>query len=229
MKRLVVPELLDSDSGTPREVADSLVDLRMFNRRFGGVRAMSALLAEVAAARQLQELDWLDVAGGTGDVATLTRQRLAPSGVKVRAVVLDRALTHLNGANISVCGDALALPFRDNSFDVVGSSLFVHHLEPDELARFTAEALRVARHALVINDLVRNPLHLALAYAGFPLYRSRLTRHDAPASVRRAYTVEEMRKILKQAGAADVTIQTFYLFRMGVIVWKRREPATATI
>ena len=27
MKRLVVPELLDTDSGTPREVEDSLADL----------------------------------------------------------------------------------------------------------------------------------------------------------------------------------------------------------
>jgi ubiquinone/menaquinone biosynthesis C-methylase UbiE len=229
MKRLVVPELLDSDSGTPREVTDSLADLRMFNERFGGVRAMSALLAEVAKSRKLEEISWLDVAGGAGDVATLTRQRLSRSGVKAQPVVLDRALTHLNGANISVCGDALALPFRNNSFDVVGSSLFVHHLEPDELARFTREALRVARHAFVINDLVRHPLHLALAYAGFPLYRSRITRHDAPASVRRAYTVEEVRRVLEQAGTTDVTIRTFFLFRMGVIAWKRREPATATI
>lgn len=229
MKRLVVPELLDSDSGTPREVTDSLADLRMLNQRFGGVRATSALLTEVAKSRKLEGISWLDVAGGAGDVATLTRQRLSRSGVKAQPVVLDRALTHLNGANISVCGDALALPFRNNSFDVVGSSLFVHHLEPDELACFTREALRVARHAFVINDVVRHPLHLALAYAGFPLYRSRITRHDAPASVRRAYTVEEVRRVLEQAGATDVTIRTFFLFRMGVIAWKRREPATATI
>src|SRR5215831_6138244 len=220
MKRLVVPELLDSDSGTPREVSDSLADLRMFNRRFGGIRAMSSLLAEVAAARKLENLNWLDVAGGAGDVATLTRQRLARSGLRVQAVVMDRAITHLNGTNISVCGDALALPFRENSFDVVGSSLFVHHLEPDELVAFSREALRVARHAFVINDLMRHPLHLTLAYAGFPLYRSRVTRHDAPASVRRAYTVEEVRRILEQAEGAEITIRTFYLFRMGVIAWK---------
>ena len=72
MKRLVVPELLDSDSGTPREVTDSLADLRMLNRAFGGVRTMSALLREVAKQRKLKDLDWLDVAGGMGDVATLT-------------------------------------------------------------------------------------------------------------------------------------------------------------
>ena len=225
MKRVVVPELLDSDSGTPREVADSLADLRMLNRRFGGVNTMSSLLREVAAARGISEIDWLDVAGGAGDVATLAGQSLSRLGLIVRPVVMDRATTHMNGRGRNVCGDALALPFRDSSFDVVGSSLFAHHLEPEELVRFARESLRVARLALVINDLIRHPLHLALALAGRPIYRSRITRHDSAASVRRAYTMDEVRGILASAGMTAITTRTFYLFRMGVIVWKQ-EPNT---
>jgi SAM-dependent methyltransferase len=112
------------------------------------------------------------------------------------------------------------LPFADNSFDAVGCSLFAHHLEREEIGCFVREGLRVARHAFFIHDLVRHPLHLALAYAGFPLYRSRITRHDAPASVRRAYTVQEMRDMLQSSGAESVEIKTHFLFRMGVIAWK---------
>jgi ubiquinone/menaquinone biosynthesis C-methylase UbiE len=224
MKRLVVPELLDSDSGTPLEVADSLADLRMFSRHFGGVRTMSALLREVAEQRKLKELDWLDVAGGAGDVATLTTESLRRNGITVRPVVLDRALSHMNGVHLNICGDALALPFRDESFDVVGSSLFVHHLEPDEVARFLGEGLRVARHAFVINDLIRHPLHWGLALAGRAIYRSRLTRHDAPASVRRAYTVDEIRAILEHNSPGQLSVKTFYFFRMGAIAWKAQAP-----
>jgi len=224
MKRVVMPELLDSDSGTPREVADSLADLRMVNRQFGGVRTMSALIQEVAEQRNLKSVDWLDVAGGAGDVATLTAESLARAGITVKPVVLDRAISHLNGNHLNVCGDALALPFRDESFDVVGSTLFVHHLEPEEIVRFAGEGLRVARHAFIINDLIRHPLHLALAVAGRVIYRSRLTRHDGPASVRRAYTVDEVRTILESTSAAQVSIKTFYLFRMGVIAWKAQAP-----
>ena len=220
MKRVVVPELLDSDSGTPQEVAGSLADLRMLNRYFGGVRTMSALISEVAAQRKLSEVTWLDVGGGAGDLAMLTAESLRRSGIMVHAVVLDRAPSHLNGTHPRVCGDALALPFRDASFDIVGSSLFAHHLEPNELARFAREGLRVARHALVINDLIRHPLHWALASAGRLIYRSRITRHDSVASVRRAYTVEEMQGILGMAGATRTSITTFYLYRMGVIAWK---------
>lgn len=228
MKRVAVPELLDSDSGTLQEVEASLSDLRMFNRRLGGIRAMSALLREVAEADGLKELDWLDVAGGAGDVATLTEESLRRSGIMVRPVIMDRARSHMNGAHHNVCGDALALPFRDRSFDVVSSSLFVHHLEPEELARFAQEGLRVARRAFVINDLVRHPIHLALALIGRPIYRSRITRHDAPASVRRAYTVEDVRGILAahQIGATQISVHTFYLYRMGVIAWKAKPTTT---
>jgi SAM-dependent methyltransferase len=223
MKRVVVPELLDTDAGTPREVEQSIADLRMFNRAFGGVRTVSKLLERVAQERGLKELTWVDVAGSEGFVALETRNALARSGTTVNPVVLDRAPTHLDHRLPAVCGDALALPFAADSFDVVGCSLFAHHLEPEELVRFAHEGLRVARHALVIHDLVRHPAHLALSYLGFPLYRSRLTRHDAPVSVRRAYTEAEMRKALTRAApGAAIEIHRFYLFRMGVIVWKQR-------
>lgn len=222
MKRVVVPELLDTDDGTPLEVAASLQDLRMFNSWFGGVHTMSSLLRRVAQERGLKNISWVDVAGGEGYVATRTQRSLARSGITSQPVILDRAPTHLSNTRPAVCGDALALPFRDNSFDAVGCSLFLHHLEPDEIVRFAREGLRVARHAFLIQDLQRHPLHLALSYLGAPLYRSRITRHDAPASVGRAYTVQEVRKILSRVAAAEnIEIRKYFLFRMGVIVWKQ--------
>jgi SAM-dependent methyltransferase len=222
MRRVVVPELLDTDAGTPREVADSIADLRMFNRAFGGIRVMARLLERVSQACGLKEASWLDVAGSDGFVALATRNALKRSGIAASPLVLDRATAHMNGQVPGVCGDALALPFADSSFDAVGCSLFAHHLEPDDLVRFAREGLRVARRAFLIHDLVRHPVHLALSYAGVPLYRSRLTRHDAPASVRRAYTEREMKSILRGAAAdAAIEIHRYYLYRMGVIVWKQ--------
>jgi 2-polyprenyl-3-methyl-5-hydroxy-6-metoxy-1,4-benzoquinol methylase len=224
---MVVPELLDSDAGTPREIQASLSDLRMINQNFGGVRTMHKLLQTVAQRRALRSFSWLDVGGATGEIAEMANSRLAAAGITSTATVLDRAFTHLNGRRPAVCGDALALPFRDGSFDVVASSLFVHHLEPEELVGCVREGLRVARHAVVINDLVRSPIHLALVYAGLPLYRSRLTRHDAPASVRRAYTPDELRAILMRTQPASIDIGVYYLFRLGAIAWK--EPELSTI
>jgi ubiquinone/menaquinone biosynthesis C-methylase UbiE len=133
---------------------------------------------------------------------------------------------HESGAfSSALVADALSLPFPDSTFDLVSCSLFVHHLSPEQVTQFARESLRVCRQAVLVNDLIRSPLHLALVYAGMPLYRSRLTRHDAPASIRQAHTVKEMQAFIQQAAAASVEIQRHYLYRMGVIAWKKKAAA----
>jgi 2-polyprenyl-3-methyl-5-hydroxy-6-metoxy-1,4-benzoquinol methylase len=221
MRRKVIPELLDEDLGTPEEIASSLEDLRIINQRFGGTTTTVDLLRRVAAQTGLHELSLLEVAAGAGDMAIAVRSQLANNDLALAVVLLDRMESHLNGRQAqSICGEAARLPFRDRTFDVVSCSLFVHHLEPDEVRQFVSEGLRVARRAVLINDLIRSWLHLALVYAGLPSFRSRITRHDAPASVRRAYTIEEMRRLLCDLPATKLEISKHHLYRMGVLVWK---------
>jgi len=220
MRRVVTPELLDSDAGTPAEISASLGDLARIHRWFGGVSSSEALVRRVAERSGKRELSLLDVASGSGELPSAVREQLIPQGIAIEVTLLDRAAAHLNGAANTVVGDALAIPFQDQQFDLVSSSLFVHHLDPPEVAHFAKEALRVARIAVLINDLRRSRLHLVAAYAGWPLFRSRLTRHDAPASVRRAYTADELGGLLEQTPAARVEITKHFLFRMGAILWK---------
>ena len=220
MRRVVIPEWLDTDAGTPAEIRASLRDLRFINTCFGGVRTTTWLVEQATRQTGKPSLSLLEVAAGSGYVPERTRAVLLRRGIELRPTLLDRSPAHLNSSQPAIVGDALALPFGDASFDLVSCSLFAHHLEPEELLRFVREGLRVCRLALLINDLIRHPLHLLLVYAGFPLYRSRLTRHDAVASVRRAYTVDEMRALLAGAGAAHLQFSRHYLFRMGVLVWK---------
>jgi ubiquinone/menaquinone biosynthesis C-methylase UbiE len=222
MKRVAVTELLDTDSGTPAEIASSLGDLRRINRWFGGIATTEAIIQRVAQEIKASSLSLLEVAAGSGYVPNAARERLKGRGLQLQVTLLDRAPSHLNGGNRAITGDALAIPFRNASFDLVSCTLFAHHLSPEQLMQFVNEALRVSRVAVLINDLIRQPLHLLLVYAGLPLYRSRLTRHDAPASVRQAYTPEEMMALLAQTAALRTQIYRHYLFRMGVIAWKTR-------
>lgn len=221
MKRVPTPELLDTDAGTPAEVAASLCDLRRVNRWFGGVSTTTTMIERVARVSGRMNLSLLEVASGSGYVPKEAQSRLCLKGITLRVTILDRVRSHLENSVPAVVADARALPFPDERFDLVSSNLFAHHLGREEVLRFAKDALRVCRMAVLINDLIRHPVHLALVYAGFPLYRGRLTRHDAPASVRQAYTIEEMQEMMRNAGAAKVEIQRHYLFRMGVTAWKR--------
>jgi len=220
MQRKVIPELLDEDRGTAAEITANFADLGLVNRYFGGTQTTARLLRRVAAECDGRRLSLLDVAAGAGNLPISARHLLATGGIALSVVALDRRESHLNGASPAVCADGLRLPFRDGAFDVVSCSLFAHHLEPEELRCFAMEGLRVCRRGLLINDLIRSRIHLAMVYASFPLFRSRLSRHDGPASVRRAYTIDEMRRLMQDLPAARLEISRHYLYRMGVLVWK---------
>lgn len=220
MRRIVRPEILDTDQASPEEVRDSLVDLQRINRWFGGTGTMANLIDLVLEQTNAKQLSLLDVASASGDIPHEIQQRLTRRGVRLNYTLLDRDPAHFAQQGAArVRGDALALPFRENSFDLVGCSLFAHHLEPDQIGVFAREALRVSRIALLINDLRRSYLHLAAIYAGKPLFR-RITRHDSVASVMRSYTPDEMRSMLNHGTARQITITNNYLFRMGAIAWK---------
>ena len=222
MQRTVTEELLDSDLCPAPERDASLRDLCRMNRWFGGVATTRSLIEKVAAATGKKRISVLEVASGFGEVPKKASEQLRRKGIQLEVTMLDRLQSHLLPGNHSVVADALALPFPDNSFDLVSCSLFAHHLEPTELAEFGAEALRVSRIALLVNDLIRHPVHLALVYAGFPLMRSHVSRFDGVASVRRAYEPEEMRNILSSNCEAEkIEISHHYLFRMGVVAWKQ--------
>lgn len=220
MRRVVTPELLDAEGWTAPQLGTALADLDRINRWFGGISTMAWMLERVANRSGARELSMLDVGGAGGDLARDAAGRLRHKGIRLDVAVADRAPSHLDPTLPGVATDATALPFRDGSFDVVGCSLLAHHLGPEQVQRFAREALRVCRLAVLINDLRRSPVHLALVYAGFPLFRSHLTRNDGPASVRAAYTPEEIRELLSGL-PAEVEITNHYLYRMAVMAWKR--------
>jgi demethylmenaquinone methyltransferase/2-methoxy-6-polyprenyl-1,4-benzoquinol methylase len=69
--------------------------------------------------------------------------------------MLDEARRRLPEARF-VRGDALELPFPDDSFDRVATMSFYGHLEGDDRERFLAEARRVARELLVVDAALRD-------------------------------------------------------------------------
>ena len=94
----------------------------------------------------------LDVAGGTGDIAFRFLQRAPRS----EATVLDMTQSMLDEGQMRaeakdlarnltwVCGDAMALPFADESFDVYTISFGIRNVTRIEDA--LSEAYRVLRH-----------------------------------------------------------------------------------
>jgi ubiquinone/menaquinone biosynthesis C-methylase UbiE len=201
-RRAELIELLDRHVTDPRELATNLCDLARLNRLPGGARASAAAIRGLVA--DDPDVSILDVGGGIGDMAL----RFARQGW--RTVLVDAHPQVVAAARIATAeeprirveaGDARALTFADGAFDVVHSSLLLHHLDSPDAVRALREMARVARCGVVVNDLRRGILPLvATGVAVAVLGRCRATRADGIASVRRAYDLGEVDALLAEAG-----------------------------
>lgn len=190
----------------------SLADIHRLNSWFGGYRLSERAIDRlIATAPRGAPLRIIDVGGGRGDLATRLIARARRRGRALAAIVVDRdGLVRPRPGLAAVRADASALPFRPGAADVVTSSLLLHHLEPDAAARSLAEMRAAARRGVVINDLLRSRVTLALVWLVTRLFtRHPFARHDGPLSVRRAYSPQELRSIASRAGVRDLDVRRY--------------------
>lgn len=214
-KRLIKPELLDH--AEPAEALPNLADLVRINRNFGGHGVLRKMLAR--AAPREGPFTVLDVGAASGDSARLI-QELYPLA---RVTNLDRNETNLSAAGWpKILGDAFRLPFRDDSFDFVHSSLFLHHFPDDDVVALLAGFYRVARQALLVNDLERRLLPYWFLPATKYLFGwQRITLHDGPISVRAAFRAEELVALARRAGIEHVQVKVHRpAFRISLLAKK---------
>ncbi|MGZ6391158.1 MAG: methyltransferase domain-containing protein, partial [Ktedonobacterales bacterium] len=112
--------------------------------------------------------------------------------------------------------DALALPYAPGSFDVVLCTLALHHFEPESAVALLRSMARIGRQVFVF-DVVRSRLaYLAVILLTQALRMNYMTRHDAPASVRRAYSAAELRELAARAGLTDERVWVGFPFRLAL-------------
>ena len=92
----------------------------------------------------------LDVACGTGFLTRHLRGDVV--GLDQSGAMLDVAREQVPHATF-VQGDALDLPFADDTFDRLFTSYFYCHLAEPERTRFLDEARRVARELVVVGSI----------------------------------------------------------------------------
>jgi ubiquinone/menaquinone biosynthesis C-methylase UbiE len=225
-ERLDAPELMDGDGFSADELAANFRDIRRVNRWFGGTSAILAALPTLIPSGA-STISLLDLATGVADIPMAVERWCDARGyeVDITATDISPQILALAGAQIASSGcirlqraDARALPFASSTFDVVTCSLALHHFSPADAVLVLQEMDRVCRNGFIVNDLRRSAVGYGASWAGSRLTtRNRLTRHDAPLSIRRAYTPAELRSLLDEAGVENAEIVTLPWFRMAAI------------
>ena len=217
MRRTIAHELMDEPVDDVGELEANLRDIAFANARFGGVKPVVRALRRIGAERVL------DVGCGAGDIPLAIVRDGAQRGIRLHVTCLDRSEQMLELARHTAGGDpafsfvradGAELPFADGAFDAVTCTLALHHFEPDDARALLRELRRVARITPVVCDLRRSELAFAATWLWSRASHNRLTRHDAPLSVRRAYTPDEALALARDSGWRTPRVRREPFFRM---------------
>jgi SAM-dependent methyltransferase len=210
-------EILDDAHVDPRIRDRSHRDLERSNRLLGGMRAA---VGEVRVSiGQLDRPTLLDVGSGLADIPRRVAKDARRAGIDLRTIIVDGAESLLaaarNDVTHAVCANALALPFRDRSVDVVMCSQLLHHFENRDAIRLLREMHRVAKRAVVVSDL-RRAWTAAIGFwlVSFVLRFHRVTRHDGVVSVLRGFTPTELSNLVVEATGRVPTVRRRLGFRL---------------
>ena len=218
-------ELMDLPAGDA-ELEASLDHLAGLNRWLGGRRAV--LKALVPLLPDSGTVALLDVGTGSGELpSTLVvwaaahrrRFRIVAADRHPQTIRIARDRTRLHRPITTTQCDVLRLPYADRSFDFAVLSLTLHHLPDADRPAALRELARVAHRAVIVSELERSwPNDLGAKALAATLWRgNRLTRHDAPMSVRRAFTPRELRDVAAEAGLDRVKIERRYFYRLVLV------------
>jgi ubiquinone/menaquinone biosynthesis C-methylase UbiE len=204
-------ELMDDLSRPEAEFDQAYRELEIINRRLGGIRAIERFLPDQP------NLLMLDVAAGGCDISEALLQKHA-----AWIVTLDINAKGFKFARKSwpLVGDAMDLPFADNTFDVVMGSLFFHHLSDDQCVRALANMWRVSRNVVLVNDLHRHRVaYWAIRALAARFGKSAMVRHDGPVSVLRAFKPVELLRFAKIA-RIPARVHRSFPFRLVLVARK---------
>lgn len=181
-----------------------------------GVRLRRTLARVAGTVPPGRPLRVLDVGCGGGDSSLAAARWGRDRNRSVEVVALDlsaqalafaRRRSERAGLGITFTRGDAVVGLPDGPFDLVVSSLFLHHLSDDQVTRLLDACVQRSRQ-VVMEDLRRSRLGLLLAHVTLRLVsRSRVAWHDGPSSVRAGWRRSELAALARGAGLHDAQVR----------------------
>lgn len=228
-QRLLTPERMDDPDLDPALLEPALDGLRRLNALSFAQPLLWRVVREEARLQQ-RPVRVLDLACAGGDFALDAAARAAKQGI-----LLDLHGCDINPASIELARrraasqsrrctffvhDAIQSPLP-GEYDIVTASLFLHHLTEEHVTLVLRRMAAAAKRLVVVNDLVRSRLNLALVTLASRLVtRSPVVHTDAALSVRAAFTKHELLSLAEEAGLSGASLRLGGFGRT-MLVWRR--------
>lgn len=217
-------ERIDTGDYTPEEYDRFLQDIRLVNRFAGDNRALRNTLLREIEREDLRAFSVLDIGAGSGELLRVTakfarRQKRKSSlcGLELNARSAEAILEESKDFSeiSSIRGNALNLPFAENSFDYVICSLFTHHFTDENIIAILREMSRVARRKIFVIDLHRHQM----AYLSYQIFCaafriSPLVAQDGSLSILRSFHPDELKLLAEKSNLENISVERHFPFRL---------------
>lgn len=229
--RRLVPEIMDDPNLLVAEHHEALKGLARTNCWGTTRNHIWRALNTIARRRGLNTLRILDVACGAGDLVIWLKQQATQRGLNWLVEGCDKSPIAVNYAAKRAadaglrsmrffCHDAFE-PLPSQTYDVVLSTLFLHHLAEEDAINVLRNMATATKNALLVDDLRRSSLGYALArLASAILTKSPVVKVDAPLSVQAAFSETEVLSLFARADLLGARLSRHWPQRY-LITWEK--------
>ncbi|MEM7374575.1 MAG: methyltransferase domain-containing protein [Bacteroidota bacterium] len=222
-QRSYQPEQLDQLDLSGERLHTCLDELAMINRLLGNHRAIKKAVNRFLSKAPDKHWKIVDLGCGGGDVLRMIEQLCRAKSISVECLGLDgnghslayartqtdkQASIHYQA--IDIFDPAFVLP----ACDLLISSHFLYHLSDQAFLSFLHQHSAKVKVAWIISELERNQIALTLFRIFSPLMGlSKLTRSDGMLAIRRAFSISEIRHLLRASQWPEAQLSRVWAFR----------------
>lgn len=224
------PEIMDAPDLPAPRLVETLKGLGLVNTITRSSRLIWPDILAGARRHPGQAFRVLDVACGGGDILITLWRWAVKAGLNIEFTGCDASHEAVNYARGAAAKANACIAFFElkvgqdqvpEGYDMIMSTLFLHHLDENDAIAFLREGAAKARDRLVIQDILRSPMSYWFARVGTRLLLlNDICRLDGRTSVEGAFTRAEARELAMKAGLKDAEIVPRFPFRY-LIRWVR--------
>lgn len=234
-QRSLQEELMDDLNCSGPVLDQTLSELDFINRVLGGNDVVFSGLKQLILSKKSakKEIHIVDLGCGGGGILKLiadwaTKKNITVSltGVDANPHVIQYAESNCrdyNNIHFQV-SDVLTKRFYQQEFDIAIATLFFHHFTNEQLGWLFYELFRISKIGILVNDLHRHWLaYHSIKLLTKVLSRSEMVKNDAPVSVLRGFSQDELKQILSNSGIHSYDLKWKWAFRWQLLAYHLNE------
>lgn len=230
-KRSDKKEILDDFVCDIPTLKTNLLDIATFNSLLKTRDAILSYVKMIIETKNLTgTINILDLCTGSADISMyiIDWARKNNKTIKIEAIDIDKNIIEVakdvtqNYPEITPrVLDAFDLPYQKESFHIIICSQAFHHFSDQDCIKVLKIIYDLCSEAIIINDLRRAWLNYFGAYLISRVFNmDYMSKNDAPLSVLRSFTKEELIELANKAGIKNINCYSYFTHSLQLVCTK---------